>query len=704
MKIFLSIMVFFVSLYSECDIQKGIEIPASKIDDLSYIQKRLNSTYTKEDKTNLFLDIDNCKDDIQESIETINDSIQVQYNNYQDLSNNENIKALVQNIRLKKEAIKDAKNIMKNTLKSIGFQGFFAVNYKFNKIEYIPSKEKTKGYNILAPLAVENLSKVYMETFTSIKNKEIKDVIKQNVSGKVVPLDGGFAKANYSTGEFFYIARLEVFPLDKDISKKGKRSNIQAYQITQKRNIDKIPSKYQQKVKNLFNSRTYKEMKRKNQKAKKAQKRAISKYKRVVKKTNQEIEELEIQLARAKRKIDTIFSDIPYKCNTNISTCIKKAQNEVVSKIKAKNLDKLKQKDKELIKQNSSLSIVGGFKKDISQKAKELATNIVKEYSKVGSFSNDIVIVNGKIVKDTQKSKKEIYRNLEKFYIYPIEDGELFDVIVVAKFLTSKNGSTTSYSGTNYKKAIDKHSYIQPAMVKIKSGSFMMGSNNGDSDEKPEHRVTIPNDFYIGKYEVTNEEFAKFLNDSNVQGNWFEDKSQDSDSRIIKNGNSYKVESGYEKHPIVEVSWHGAKAYSKWLSKKTNQNYRLPTEAEWEYVARAGTTTKYSFGDSSSDLSSYAWYSSNSGNKTHKVGTKQPNPWGVYDMHGNVWEWCEDWYIDNYNSTPRDGTAYNNKKSYKVLRGGSWGNTAYFLRSANRYWYTTSDASNFIGFRLVLSD
>jgi len=276
--------------------------------------------------------------------------------------------------------------------------------------------------------------------------------------------------------------------------------------------------------------------------------------------------------------------------------------------------------------------------------------------------------------------------------------------IIIDKSLSQKERMFIENLSNPYFESIDKDTYIQPAMIKIKSGSFMMGSDDGDSDEKPVHRVTIPNDFYIGKYEVTNEEFAKFLNDSNVQENWLEDKSQDSDSRIIKNRNSYKVESGYEKHPIVEVSWYGAKAYAKWLSKKTNKNYRLPTESEWEYVARAGTTTKYSFGNSSNDLSSYAWYNRNNGDGTKKVGTKQPNPWGIYDIHGNVWEWCEDWYIDNYNSTPINGTAYNNKKDYKVLRGGSWFDFANVLRSANRSWITADYTFNYIGFRLVLSD
>ena len=161
--------------------------------------------------------------------------------------------------------------------------------------------------------------------------------------------------------------------------------------------------------------------------------------------------------------------------------------------------------------------------------------------------------------------------------------------------------------------------------------------------------------------------------------------------------------------PAIGVSWHNAKAYTKWLSQKTGNNYRLLTEAEWEFVARAGTETKWSFGDSKSDLKKYAWYDENSyilGKShndygTHQVGTKKSNQWGVYDMHGNVWEWCEDWYLDSYNSTPKDGSANQSQKdNYRVLHGGSWSSNANLTRSANRSRFNPAYHYYFIGFRL----
>ncbi len=225
---------------------------------------------------------------------------------------------------------------------------------------------------------------------------------------------------------------------------------------------------------------------------------------------------------------------------------------------------------------------------------------------------------------------------------------------------------------------MDKGNCILPAMIHIKAGSFQMGSNDGGSDEKPVHTVTIAQDFYIGKYEVTLGEYRRCVEDSTC--------------RAPLNDTGYQKMCLEDNCPVMNVSWEDAKTYTKWLSKKTNQSYRLPTEAEWEYVARAGTTTRYSFGNSDSSLGNYAWYRGNSNSKTHTVGSKQPNPWGLYDIHGNVYEWCEDWYTDSY----RSGSHKD-----KVLRGGSWYVTSNSVRSANRSWGNATYRNVNVGFRLA---
>ena len=206
-------------------------------------------------------------------------------------------------------------------------------------------------------------------------------------------------------------------------------------------------------------------------------------------------------------------------------------------------------------------------------------------------------------------------------------------------------------------------------IVLISAGEFLMGSpeGKGAADERPQHKVFL-DDYYIDKYEVTNQQFAKFLNawnkdtDENGQKMIYED-----DWGIKKAGAGFQPANGYDKYPIFNVTWYGANQYAKWAGK------RLPTEAEWEKACRAGSTITYYYGDEKNGLKEYAWYIGNSDHKTHPVGQKKPNSWGIYDMHGNVWEWCSDRYDANYYK----GSPYKNPQgpstgSFCVLRGGSW--------------------------------
>jgi formylglycine-generating enzyme required for sulfatase activity len=154
-------------------------------------------------------------------------------------------------------------------------------------------------------------------------------------------------------------------------------------------------------------------------------------------------------------------------------------------------------------------------------------------------------------------------------------------------------------------------------------------------------------------------------------------------------------------NPVERVSWIDAEEFCARLSEKEGVEYRLPTEAEWEYACRGGTTTKYSFGDDRSQLRNFAWYEVNDERRHHPVGQKKPNPWGLYDMHGNVWEWCQDWYGDYPSGSTTDPTGAASG-SYRVNRGGSWGHGAGYCRSARRYRYYPSYRSSGYGFRVCL--
>jgi sulfatase modifying factor 1 len=216
--------------------------------------------------------------------------------------------------------------------------------------------------------------------------------------------------------------------------------------------------------------------------------------------------------------------------------------------------------------------------------------------------------------------------------------------------------------------------------VFVKGGCYEMGDTFGDgrSYEKPVHNVCV-SDFSLGKYEVT-------------QGQW----------QAVMGNNPANFKDCGANCPVEQVSWNDTQDFIRRLNGKTGKSYRLPTEAEWEYAARSGgQREKYSGGN---DLDRVAWYNANSGGKTHTVGTKAPNGIGLYDMSGNVWEWCQDWYGEKYyNDSPRSNPQGPSSGQYRVLRGGSWDNRPEYVRAAYRVWSEPADRNNNNGFRLSLS-
>ena len=221
---------------------------------------------------------------------------------------------------------------------------------------------------------------------------------------------------------------------------------------------------------------------------------------------------------------------------------------------------------------------------------------------------------------------------------------------------------------------------IMRNMVYVEGGTFTMGATseqqNPDDDEKPTHRVSLSS-FYIGKYEVT-QALWKAVMGSNPS-NWKGDNL-----------------------PVENVSWNDSQTFLRKLNAMTGKNFRLPTEAEWEFAARGGNRSRGYQYSGSNVLSDVAWYDDNSGRKTHNVGTKAPNELGIYDMSGNVWEWCQDWYGDyhGYSQTNPTGPS---SGSLRVLRGGCWIIRARFCRVADRSHLTPDGRLIFLGFRLALS-
>ncbi|MEX0819546.1 MAG: formylglycine-generating enzyme family protein [Pirellulaceae bacterium] len=280
---------------------------------------------------------------------------------------------------------------------------------------------------------------------------------------------------------------------------------------------------------------------------------------------------------------------------------------------------------------------------------------------------------------------------------------------------------------------------IEFSMEPVPGGTFKLGSPPSEADrqadEGPQVDVTIE-PFWMGRYEVTWSEYKYFMSLYAVFKDFESQKLRPvSDETKVDAitaptelyDPSFTFELGEDpRQPAVTMTQYAAKQYTKWLSAITGNQYRLPGEAEWEYACRAGTTTAYHFGDDASELGDFAWFYDNADEAPRKVGQKKPNPWGLFDIHGNVWEWCLDEYfeegyarLEGKKATGATAIAWPTKAFPRVLRGGSWDDDAEACRSASRLashdtdwkaqdpnlplspWWFTDDPARTVGFRLV---
>jgi formylglycine-generating enzyme required for sulfatase activity len=228
--------------------------------------------------------------------------------------------------------------------------------------------------------------------------------------------------------------------------------------------------------------------------------------------------------------------------------------------------------------------------------------------------------------------------------------------------------------------ALDLGGGVKLELVLIRPGSFMMGDEKGGNDEKPVHKVNITKPFYMGQYKVTQQQWEAVMG------------ANPSTAKDPKN-------------PVERVNWDDCQAFLKKLNGKFGSQtvkFSLPTEAQWEYACRAGKATQYCFGDKKSDLGRYAWYLENSKGKIHPVGEKKPNAWNLYDMQGDAWEWCADWYnkayykpsLANDPTGPASGT-------FRVCRGSNWESMAVDCRCAFRVFALPSEGLSYLSLRVV---
>lgn len=281
---------------------------------------------------------------------------------------------------------------------------------------------------------------------------------------------------------------------------------------------------------------------------------------------------------------------------------------------------------------------------------------------------------------------------------------------MVTIFIKKQQPSIQEAASTNNQLGkVYKDCDICPTMVEIPSGRFQMGSNERN-DEKPIHTVNIKQ-FSLSQTEVTKGEFATFVNalgykteaETGDGCNVYDGSWQKKSDANWRNANFNQTDNS----PVVCVSWNDSKEYISWLNNFTGNNYRLPSESEWEYSARAGSNSKYNWGNSIGiNNANCGSECGDSYSNTSPVKSFRANNFGLYDMHGNVWEWVEDKWHGNYNGAPSDGSAWTSGSNTNngVMRGGSWYSTASYLRSAASYSDKPTARFHTTGFRIAQDD
>lgn|GEM_PF-2096641 len=346
------------------------------------------------------------------------------------------------------------------------------------------------------------------------------------------------------------------------------------------------------------------------------------------------------------------------------------------------------------------------------------------QYNDIFIEINEVDKINNKVIFEFRKSKLKGQAVLQTITLgveksIELEEGNTYYQIYLNRLgKVGKNPFSTAafFTIAAYRKegASNLSDKFFPEMVFVDGGTFEMGFKSGrDGKEKyifntqPLHNITL-DAFYISKYEVTNAHYAAFLNS---YGSNHVKNGKDAGRKMVeehqwgveRTDNDWQPSQGYENHPVVFVSWFGANEYTKWLSQQTGLKFRLPTEAEWEYAARGGQKKSSNHIYAGSDtLGNVAWYDSNSEGKTHPVGQKSPNEIGLYDMSGNAWEWCYDWYEKSYyGSSPTNNPDGPKNGTQRVLRGGSWYFSDNESRIAHRFGDYPFNSYNGLSFRVV---
>ncbi|MBF0451673.1 MAG: SUMF1/EgtB/PvdO family nonheme iron enzyme [Candidatus Magnetomorum sp.] len=658
----------------------------------------LSKTVKQKDIFKIKSEIVQCRTLISRNIRNKQDTLFKLNNDKSKLIGSRNIKDLISRIQTLKKELIDIQKPLNTEINKIPFMGLYAAliesDISRNQESLITAaKQKIAGH------AIEKV-KTEISSHAVVKNNQmIMDRIYSRSSGEMEIYDKLDDKRTFSVQktQILYIAVVNVYPL-KSSMKNDDRNSITYDGDVVDLLSEGIPYWFKQKMTDLIGSditrekitllteaiNTWKDtVDTTNRDSIQTQNRILKKVQNLMQTKKDEIHTAEETLDEARKILKSIYKSLKIKCSNTPESCLDDALTQMDADIQTLVTQYIQERQKEKVQDGKKVPVSGDPAQNMKSVVKDLYRTVKEEYCKREQLMKVSILDKGYMTLNNEQTGYYITKEPDVINIFPyINNRDLHVLLVMGfKIIPSEGGSRNDFksSWTNS---------IGMTFVKINSGQFMMGSPDNESgrynDEK-QHRVRLTQNYYMQTTEVT-------------QGQW----------QVIMGNNPSQFKNCGDRCPVESVSWNDVQDFIKKLNNRDRgRNYRLPTEAEWEYAARAGTRTPFAFGNclSTSDANydgNYPLTGCSKGqyrSQTLTVGSLQKNAWGLYDMHGNVWEWCQDWKGDYSTGDVKDPTGPTTG-SDRVIRGGRWGSSARRCRSAIRYSRRPEYGYDYLGFRL----
>lgn len=610
---------------------------------------------------------------------------------YQQVLAYKDVGGLEKQIRDLEESRKKSRMELEQNLGYVKHTGIFAV--LLESIDPYENKNTLigKANAAISPVAVQDLVGAYLTRASTVQDyAPVRDVVQSFVGGETKVEKEYFNQPNYQKNYFLYVVKTGATPLKQKPA--GAEAGANALVLNLASDSDFRARLRGKGVSEEHINRIERDVlpyladvQRDNNAADSRQDDILLRGTEEINRLDRELEDARQRLKTRSAKINSICKELGLAFDArNIDGSVNTALQNLRTRIQERTARWSQTKESEIIFKETRTFIEGEPAQALATEALNACRQLEQGYGKVDRLLQITEVENLDVTRYDANRTLTVYRNPRRLWAYPIpmDDGSFKLAVLVQFKVTGQQQQQETTVEVPVQKPWVKQFDYEPDMAFVEGGTFTMGCTSeqgGDcyDDEKSIHQVTLSG-FYMAKHEVTQAQWKAVMGTNPAQFN------------------------NCDQCPVEQVSWDDIQDFLKKLNQKTGKNYRLPTEAEWEFAARGGTKTKGYKYAGSNNLDEMAWYSSNSGSSTHAVGGKKANELGLFDMSGNVWEWCSDWY-GAYASGSQNNPKGPSTGSIRVYRGGGWGNSARFCRVAIRLDRSPGFRDDGVGFRLSSS-